>query len=223
MNTPLLLKRAVIGALTVLSAGGLAVGAVALADTHAITVCVRNSGAMYFIGEGFRRTDCRAQDKLLSWNIQGIPGTQGTQGADGAIGPKGDTGAVGPQGGAGAQGQVGPMGLQGPAGAQGAQGVQGIQGLTGAPGIPGTGTGGNMVVFLRPSAWVSVPAIADALAYCQEGETMVGGGYDVSGGGVDITRASIVMIGQRVWMVTAINNSGQLRDVQAIAHCAKFI
>lgn len=100
----------------------------------------------------------------------------------------------------GPEGSVGPMGPQGPAGA-----------------------GGQMILFTRPGPWVTIGAIADALAECNEGETLVGGGYQVSGGGVFILGARIVMIGRPVWMVTGQIPSGPSRDIQAIAHCAKMI
>jgi len=139
-------------------------------------------------------------------------------------GPQGEPGAPGPQGPAGPAGTAGADGSQGPAGPQGAQGVQGVPGPQGPQGPAGSGgTTGEVVVFIRPGNQVSVPAIADSLATCNDGETLVGGGYWVSGSGVDITQAQIVMIGQRVWMVTAINNSGQVRDLQAIAHCLKIL
>src|SRR3989344_7385047 len=48
--------------------------------THAegttITICVKDSGKVYVVGEGFRETDCRGHDQLLSWNIEGQPGPQ---------------------------------------------------------------------------------------------------------------------------------------------------
>ncbi|MBI4708949.1 MAG: hypothetical protein HY764_01945 [Candidatus Portnoybacteria bacterium] len=39
-----------------------------------ISVCVKKSGLVYVIGEGFRRDDCKKNDKLLTWNIQGLKG-----------------------------------------------------------------------------------------------------------------------------------------------------
>ncbi|MDH5264671.1 MAG: hypothetical protein OEX21_07980 [Betaproteobacteria bacterium] len=96
--------------------------AVAGADASTITACVKNDGAMYLIGERFRRADCRANDQLISWNVAGPQGPQGTAGATGAAGPQGQTG---PQGPAGAPGAPGAVGAQGPAGATGPQGPAG--------------------------------------------------------------------------------------------------
>ena len=59
------------------------------AEGDQIEVCVKKNGLIYVIGEEFKRNDCKKNDSLLSWNIQGIPGPKGD---------KGDTGDVGPQG-----------------------------------------------------------------------------------------------------------------------------
>ncbi len=81
-----------------------------------ITVCVKNEGAMYMIGDGFKRAHCKDNDQLISW---GVVGPQGIQGVPGAIGPTGPQGPIGLTGTDGAQGPVGPQGpqgIQGPAG-----------------------------------------------------------------------------------------------------------
>lgn len=74
----------------------------------AVTVCVKKDGEMYVIGEGFRRVDCRRNETLLSWNIQGPKGDKGDKGDPGETGTKGD------------KGDIGPQGLQGPKGNPGA-------------------------------------------------------------------------------------------------------
>lgn len=78
-----------------------------------ITVCVKNNGAMYLIGEGFKLADCKSNDRLLSWNIAG---SQGLQGEPGAIGAQGSQGLTGLTGADGVPGPAGPQGLQGPTG-----------------------------------------------------------------------------------------------------------
>lgn len=177
-----------------------------------ITICVRRSGLVYVIGDGFRRSECRGTDQLVSWNSEGIPGPQGP------IGPIGATGAEGPQGTLGPQGVAGTNGAQGPQGPQGPQGAVGPQGPAG-----GGGTLGQLVVIARPGAEVPLTTIADAIAICNIGEVLVGGGYAVSGGQVDVTSMRIVFIGQAAWMVTGITNTGLPRTIQAIANCASFI
>ena len=44
------------------------------AEGGVITVCAGNSGTMYMIGDGFKKTTCSKGEQLISWNIQGIPG-----------------------------------------------------------------------------------------------------------------------------------------------------
>jgi hypothetical protein len=95
---------------------------VAGADGPTITACVKKDGAMYLVGESFRRDDCRGTDKLISWNVAG---PQGLQGVAGVAGPAGPQGLIGPQGPAGAPGAPGAVGAQGPAGPTGPQGPAG--------------------------------------------------------------------------------------------------
>ena len=71
-----------------------------------LTVCVKKDGTMHLIGNSFKRSDCKKNEQLISFNAQRPKGD------------KGDTGATGPQG---IQGIAGPMGPQGP---------QGISGIT---------------------------------------------------------------------------------------------
>src|SRR3989344_6196884 len=80
----------------------------AIGDT--INVCVKKSGLIYVIGDGFRRSDCKNNDTLLSWNTQGPKGDPGPQGLQGEIGPMGTNGDKGDTG---EQGPIGLMGLQG--------------------------------------------------------------------------------------------------------------
>ena len=66
-----------------------------------ITVCVKKNGNVYVIGSEYSRSNCKGNDTLLSWNIQGPPGPQGPQGEQGPEGP---------------QGSPGPQGIPGPEG-----------------------------------------------------------------------------------------------------------
>lgn len=105
----------------VVAAASLISWTLAQAESPAITVCVKNGGTMYMVGEGFKRADCKDNDRLLSWNITGPQGPQGLQGVPGATGQVGQQGPIG---------ETGANGLQGPAGPQGPQGVQGPTGTT---------------------------------------------------------------------------------------------
>lgn len=89
------------------------------ADGPTLTACVKKDGAMYLVGESFRRDDCRGNDRLISWNVagpQGVAGAAGPAGPQGQAGPQGPAGANGAPGAVGAQGPAGPIGPQGPAG-----------------------------------------------------------------------------------------------------------
>lgn len=74
------------------------------AEGLTLEVCVKKSGLIYVIGEEFKRSECKKNDSLLSWNTAGIQGPKGD---------KGDTGITGPQGTQGVAGDTGPMGPQG--------------------------------------------------------------------------------------------------------------
>jgi hypothetical protein len=87
-----------------------------------ITICVKRSGLVYVIGDGFRRSECRGTDQLISWSAESVPGPQGPAGAHGVDGTNGAPGA---------DGAAGPQGPQGP---QGAQGVPGTASITVADG-----------------------------------------------------------------------------------------
>lgn len=73
-----------------------------------ITVCIKKDGLMHIIGEGFKRADCKNNESLLSWNIQGLKGDKGDQGPKGNKGDNGLQGNIGPMG---PQGEIGPQGL----------------------------------------------------------------------------------------------------------------
>lgn len=66
-----------------------------------ITVCVNKSGVIHMVGEGFKRADCKNNETLITWNIQGPKGEKGDKGDQGEQGP------IGPQGSAGQQGEPG--------------------------------------------------------------------------------------------------------------------
>ena len=63
-----------------------------------ITVCVNKSGVVHMVGEGFKRADCKNNETLITWNIQGPKGEKGDKGDQGEQGPVGPQGPAGPQG-----------------------------------------------------------------------------------------------------------------------------
>ena len=85
-----------------------------------------------------RPSDCRRQERPVSWNVRGPAGERGAVGPAGAQGPAGPAGPQGPKGDTGAQGPSGAQGAAGAPGAQGEQGPAGPAGPTGPKGDPGT-------------------------------------------------------------------------------------
>ena len=59
------------------------------AEGDMITVCVKKDGIMHVIGGEFKRADCKQNESLLSWNIEGPQGPKGDKG------DKGDEGKAG--------------------------------------------------------------------------------------------------------------------------------
>ena len=93
----------------------------------------------------------------------------------------------GPAGAAGARGATGARGAQGLQGVQGLQGIQGVPGADGDPGDPGPqGATGVEQVVVRTASIVFTAAtgpngqqLSDD-AQCEPGESVVGGGSDIS-------------------------------------------
>lgn len=127
-----------------------------------VTLCVKNSGTVFMIGEGFKVANCRNNDKLI--NIDLSHGIQGPKGDTGEKGDKGDPGEVGQQGEQGIQGEVGPQGLAGSNGADGRDGVDGVSEWQKVPGLMETSTSDDQT----------------ATATCPDGKKVVGGGYLVT-------------------------------------------
>ena len=86
-------------------------------DTTVLNACVqKNSGNMRLVDSS---DDCRKNENIVSWNVQGSAGPDGPQGEPGQEGPKGDPGEPGSQGPEGPQGEPGPAGPQGDPGPAG--------------------------------------------------------------------------------------------------------
>ncbi len=86
-------------------------------------------------------SECRPNERAVSWNIagaQGEPGPPGTPGAQGQTGAQGPQGLTGPQGATGTQGNPGLPGPMGNPGTQGNPGPMGDPGPQGAPGSSST-------------------------------------------------------------------------------------
>ncbi len=140
-------------AASLLFAAAAAVAAPPPPSPNVINACYsRESGRARIVNS---ITECRREEKPLTWNIEGPAGPAGAQGPQGPmglpgvagpagpagvtgpVGPKGAQGPAGPAGATGATGPAGAVGPAGPAGAVGPAGPQGPIGLTGAAGPPG--------------------------------------------------------------------------------------
>ena len=107
--------------------------AVTKAEIGAITACIQKNGLVHFIGTGFKRSDCKKNEQLVTWNAQGAPGPQGPVGPIGSQGPiglQGEPGLVGPQGETGAIGSQGPQGEPGLSASHGAGNIAFFNGTT---------------------------------------------------------------------------------------------
>lgn len=197
----------------------------------AVSVCVKRSGLVYIIGDGFRRSECRGADTLLTLGVEGPVGPQGPQGEagpqgiQGPQGLQGEPGVPGEQGPQGVQGEPGPVGPIGPQGATGPQGMQGPQGLQGIPG-PAGAVGGFPDVYVR-STIVAIPSVAEwagaieGAASCDIGDKLLSGGYAINTGGVDVTRSvPFPFFAQPTWVVTVVNQIGGAKTLTVYAYCA---
>lgn len=108
--------------------GSLVVGSISITKANSnaeITICVTKDGTTHMIGNNFKRDDCKKNEKLVTFNVQGPKGDTG------AMGLKGDIGANGLQGIAGLIGAKGEKGDKGDPGLDGAKGEVGSQGSKG--------------------------------------------------------------------------------------------
>ena len=106
--------------------------------THAtgsiLSVCAKSDGDLHLIGNGFKRTACKKNEQLISWNAEGLQGLQGEQGPAGPHGEKGENGE---------KGDKGDMGEQGPSGEKGEKGDKGDPAPKGAGNIAFTCSAAN--------------------------------------------------------------------------------
>ncbi len=99
--------------------GSVIVGTISItkASSNAeLTVCVTKDGTTHMVGDTFKRDECKKNEKLVTFNVQGPKGdtgATGAQGISGVIGVKGEKGDKGDLGLDGAKGDVGPQGPKG--------------------------------------------------------------------------------------------------------------
>jgi hypothetical protein len=136
----------------------------------------------------------------------GAKGDTGPAGAKGDTGPAGAKGDTGPAGAKGDIGPAGPVGPRGPAGPAGPAGKDAASTLTHVMGTP--------VAFGRDGS-------ATATATCPDGTSVISGGHDITGGGLD--RLMILTdkaATDKQWQVTArAEGAKSSRRLVAQANC----
>lgn len=144
-------------------------------------------------------------------------------GADGATGP---AGATGPQGASGTDGTAGTTGPTGPTGADGLDGFDGMDGANGADGATGptgaTGATGSVgaITVTNGSVFLGATSGGAAMAYCPDGMSAIGGGWNAS----NTTGVNIYYFGPGAgfsnYQVVVYNANPTPLFVDAYAYCA---
>lgn len=167
-----------------------------------LTFCLKNNGAVYVVGQGFKKADCKNNDRLVSLDLSGIGSSGvGASGPPGPQGPAGNIGPSGPQGLPGLTGDKGPVGDIGPSGPQGLPGDKGPTGNKGPQGDPGTFNPENLIIptgvpgtngtngtngkdgvsgYIRmvgSSMPLTQSTLATTSVSCPEGKVVIGGGF----------------------------------------------
>lgn len=188
-----------LASLVILSSVGLFSYGVSASTANTVTICVKNSGFVYVVGQGFWAKDCGKKDRLITINSDGVPGPKGDTGLPGPKGDKGDQGLTGEQG---------PIGLTGPQGEKGDVGLSGAQGEIGSKGDNGLD---------GVSGWerVSGPMVTNtdgsktSTAICSSGKKVVGGGYSQLTNYIFYVRNNYPS-SENTWTVTGDGSSSSL-------------
>jgi cysteine-rich repeat protein len=130
MRKPVVVRKLMVLAAVLVAGAGISWATAAITQagsTDVIYACQRQDGS----DGGFVRivssaAQCKSNERVISWNVQGPKGDPGPAGAVGAAGPPG------PQGDKGDRGDPGPQGVPGEPGAPGAPGPKGDPGAPGA-------------------------------------------------------------------------------------------
>jgi type VI secretion system secreted protein Hcp len=127
-------------------------------DSSTLRACVTENGDMRLVADG---VNCKAKERVVTWNVTGPAGPAGPAGATGR---DGRDGVQGPQGVAGPQGLAGAAGSGGGAAAS-ADAVQGNFTATGQKqgAITGDGPNGTMILIGLSHAIVSPRDAASGL------------------------------------------------------------
>lgn len=144
----------------------------ALENNKQLIFCVKHSGAVFMVGEGFKVADCKKNEKIVTLEI--LSGPPGPQGPVGPQGPKGETGE---------KGDTGEPGIMGPKGDLGEPGISGWERVVGITSTTSTDD---------QTASVS----------CPEGKKILGGGYLVASSNTTYYPRANYPSSDSVWTVT---------------------
>lgn len=188
---------------TVVTGGGVALGAIPSTTTATFTGCVAKVGGALRVVDAQAGQTCTRKERTVRWSggwtYRGA-WAAGTSYAVGDVvvragssyvartrstgaGPAGSPlawGLLAAGGTDGAAGSPGATGATGATGSQGPQGIQGIQGIQGEQGLPGSSSGAGSAPRLtfRPTSSTTVAANAqgEQLVACPTGTSVTGGG-----------------------------------------------
>src|SRR5215475_9182225 len=137
--------------------------------------------ACFLLSASSAPSECLQIPLKLAKHCKGPPGPTGPTGS---TGPTGATGSPGPSGPSGQPGSPGPPGPPGPSGAPGFQGPPGPTGPVGLTGPTGQSGSASLVVTTETMTTTFTRRLlkgdlVTAIASCQPGAQVVGGGYTV--------------------------------------------
>jgi len=185
--------------------------------TESITICVKNSGLIYVVGQGFRRTDCKKNDKLFDINVDSINGKEGP------IGPKGDNGIDGKDGiscwdsnSDGIRDLLEDVNNDGVVDVNDCRGQTGLTGEKGNPGIDGVngqnGISGSEIVTATSA---NDSADKTVTATCSGTKKVVGGGGKISVQSGTIAILDSYPSADNQWSISAVETKSYSLDWNA--------
>jgi hypothetical protein len=161
------------------------------AEGEQIYACVRSNGGVRILLEG--ETECKNNEQLMTWNIQGLPGPQGEPGPEGPAGPAGPPGTTS------------------------------WYGLTDIPDGFSDGTDEGLTGWEMVVEDFTLPGhdLRSVLIWCPYGKVVLGGGFDVPKE-VQVTHSgpNPASSYKNQWYIHIYNTTGDPQDVQGYAICA---
>jgi hypothetical protein len=177
-----------------------------------ITGCVNNSTKLIRIVS--KTSDCRRNEKPLTWNVAGRAGPKGPVGGIGrpGSGARGPTGVAGPTGSAGSTGATGPAGTTGPTGSTGPTGATGATGPVRTPEYA-------YIYDLSPSDLTATVPVGGDVPFSIANNTKTAGITYTADGKITIATAGVY----RIEFMASVDNAGQLELTQNGAELASTV